>query len=224
MNYFIFWLVFALLLFIIIYSDKKYNLLRDTSTNAIKPYSFSRVQLVWWTLIVIASFISVFVLKHALPTFDASTLYLLGISTATTATATVIDLSDQKSAALVNNGLSQNEAGENFFLDILSDKNGVSIHRLQTVIFNLIFGVWFIIDVLHNLNIQNITGSWVNCNELATDSFCSYINSILPAISSNNLILLGLSSGTYAALKATENKQTAPLVNTANSTDGEAVG
>lgn len=224
MNYFTFWLVFVLFLFIIIYCDKKYNLLRDNSTNSVKSYSFSRVQLAWWTLIVISSFVSVLILKHAIPTFDISTLYLLGISTATTAAATVIDLSDQKNAVANNGILIQNETGENFFLDILSDKNGVSIHRLQTVIFNLIFGVWFIISVVHNLNLENVTGNWADCSEFATDSFCSYVNSILPKISSNNLILLGLSSGTYAALKATENKQTASLVNTANSTDGEAVG
>ena len=32
------------------------------------------------------------------------------------------------------------------------------------------------------------------------------MNAILPILEPNNLILLGLSSGTYAALKTTENK------------------
>jgi len=32
------------------------------------------------------------------------------------------------------------------------------------------------------------------------------INGIIPVITNNNLILLGLSAGTYVALKTTENK------------------
>ena len=161
-------------------------MLRDVSSASIHPYSFSRVQLSWWTLIVLSSFISILITKQNIPTFNPSTLILLGISSGTTAIATLIDLSDRSNTSLQ---LSQNEKGQNFFLDILSDKNGINIHRFQAVVFNIVFGIWFIKEVLAKLP---------NSKE---------INYIIPLISNNNLILLGLSSGTYAALKSTENKQ-----------------
>jgi hypothetical protein len=187
-------------------------MLRDTSKANVKPFSFSRVQLSWWSCIVLSAFITILITKCAIPTFDASTLILLGISAGTTAAATVIDISDQSNPALQ---LSQNQDGQNFFLDILSDKNGVSIHRFQTVVFNIVFGVWFIGELLHNLNANTAIGNWVMCpdNPDVKDTFCSYVNLIIPKFSNNNLILLGLSSGTYAALKATENKT--PAVNPA---------
>jgi uncharacterized protein YneF (UPF0154 family) len=72
---------------------------------------------------------------------------------------------------------------------------------LQTVIFNLVIGLWFIHQMLNNL---------------ATVPPLD-LNSILPVIEPNNLILLGLSSGTYAAMKTTENKS-----KTNNPSDGDS--
>ncbi len=190
MNYLIYWATFIVLLALVYFFDKKYFMLRDNSTAVPRPYSFSRVQLAWWSVIILAAFISIIIIsKGTAPTFDTSTLYLLGISSATTVGATLIDISDQTNPNV--SGLSQNIKGDNFFLDILSDKNGVDVHRFQTVVFNTVFGLWFIIYVLNHL-----------CNAGTTP------DAVMPVISSNNLILLGVSSGVYATLKATENKQT----------------
>jgi hypothetical protein len=82
----------------------------------------------------------------------------------------------------------RNEDGQNFFLDILSDKNGLSMHRFQAVALNFVIGLWFIYKVFEN--IKNQTNS----------------NNIIPDIDQNNLILLGLSAGTYVVLKSGENK------------------
>lgn len=179
----IFWIFFLLLLFFVIYFDVKYNMLKDISTANKKPYSFSRVQLAWWSIIILASFITIVITK-GIPTLQESTLILLGISAITTGTARITDISDQKNPRIT---LIQDEEGENFILDILSDSNGVSIHRFQSVVFNITFGVWFIAKVLQNLSINS-----------ASD--------VMPILSQNDLILLGLSSGAYVALKTTENK------------------
>jgi hypothetical protein len=183
----IFWLVFLAFVIIIIYFDKKFDFLRDSSTAAKKPYSLSRVQLALWTLVILASMVSIVLYKGIIPTFNTSTLILLGISSATTATGRMIDLSDQSNQAKAGK---QNKNSEGFFLDLLSDSDGVSIHRFQAVVFNLVFGIWFMCTVLYYLI-----------------HFPGDVSKIIPEISDNNLILLGLSSGTYAALKATENKQ-----------------
>ena len=73
------------------------------------------------------------------------------------------------------------------YIDILSDENGISIHRFQAVLFNLLFGGWFIYNVIYNLSLQNI-------------------DNIIPDIQANYLVLLSLSSATYTAIKTSENK------------------
>lgn len=189
MNYFAFWATLFILAALIIFFDRKFGMLRDTSTATPRPYSFSRVQLAWWTVIVLSSMIAIiFCRDWQIPDLTTSTLYLLGISSATTVSATLIDVSDQGNANI--SSLNQDSPGENFFLDILSDKDGVSVHRFQTVVFNIVFGAWFIRNFLTNLADTNVQ-----------------VSEIMPDFTDNNLILLGVSSGLYAALKATENRQ-----------------
>lgn len=177
-------------------------MLRDISkAPGHQPYSWARVQLAWWTVIVLSSFIAILWNKGAAPTLNSSTVILLGISAATTATARVIDISDEEKLTLRH----QDDFGKNFFLDILSDQNGVSVHRFQTVVFNAVFGIWFIHAVLNNL--VNYDCSMYSYDAaFLEDCLKQKINYIMPPITNNNLILLGLSSATYAAMKMTENK------------------
>ena len=205
---FIFWATFLALASLVYFCDKKYGMLRDASTATPRPYSWSRVQLAWWTVIVFSSYITIILRSHgSLPDFNNSILYLLGISSATTIGAMLIDVSDQSNPALSN--LSQNDRGNTFFLDILSDKNGISIHRFQTIIFNIVFGIWFIGAVLQRLAIdppcaicagQPASGACITCLN-------NYARAIMPFIPSNDLILMSISSGLYEALKITENRQ-----------------
>jgi len=122
-------------------------------------------------LIYLVVFAVLFVIASGqLPILDSSTLILLGIGSVTTAVARLMDISDTQNynaaiaAATGTNAttgttapvvvtsntavgtpaaLSKDMPSQGFLLDILSDKTGVSIHRLQAVMFNLVFGVWF---------------------------------------------------------------------------------
>lgn len=216
-------IVFACLFFFAVWLQKKFGIICDASAAKPKPFSYSRLQLLWWTFIVFATFITILIASGKIPTLDTSTLLLLSIGALTTASARLVDLSDEanqakKMAALpavppadpdqaanpappvapvpavVVSPLSKDMKSEGFWLDILSDKNGISIHRLQVVVFNILFGAWFIYQsVIHLKGIGPITPIGV-------------LSSIMPVISENNLILLGLSAGTYVAMKTTENK------------------
>lgn len=181
-----FWSTFLVLSAVIFYLDKKHGLLRDMSTAKNKPYSFSKTQFAWWTLIVLSSLICVMLMTWQIPTFNESALILLGIGTATSASGRLIDISDKA------NNLTRNQDSEsdNFFLDILSDESGVSLTRLQSLTFNFSFGCWFIHETLRQIALPGTP-----------------LNQIIPDIQTNNLILLGLSSATYAAFKTTENKK-----------------
>lgn len=215
---FIYAIVFACLFFLAVWLQKKFGIICDASTAKPKPYSYSRLQLLWWTFIVFATFITILVATGKIPTLDTSTLLLLSIGALTTASARLVDLSDEANQAKkmaatpvvppdpaqVNNPtpvpaavvspLNKDMASEGFWLDILSDKNGISIHRLQVVVFNILFGVWFIYQ------------SIIRLKGIGPTTSIDILNSIMPVITENNLILLGLSAGTYVAIKTTENK------------------
>jgi hypothetical protein len=175
----------VLFLLVIYLSGKKYEMLRDISKSPEKPYSLSRAQLAWWSVIIISSFISILFSFNMAPTLTESALILLGISASTTAVGRIIDKADQAKGI----PLSQDEKSQGFLIDILSDEKGVSIYRLQTVLFNLAFGIWYICTVFYYM--KNFTGT--------------NVDSIMPIISNNNLVLLGVSSATYVVLKTKEN-------------------
>lgn len=67
---------------------------------------------------------------------------------------------------------------EGFFHDILSDRSSINIQRLQNVMFNVLFGLIFI---------QRTISS-----------------NLLADFDNNILLMMGISAGTYAGLKATE--------------------
>ena len=79
------------------------------------------------------------------------------------------------------------------------------MHRFQTVVFNAVFGMWFIHAVLNNL-VNNDCAIYTEDAKTLAACLANKINYIMPPISNNNLVLLGLSSAAYAALKMTENK------------------
>jgi hypothetical protein len=218
-----FWLPFVLLWIIMIYLDRRSGMLRDSSTANPRPYSWSRVQLAWWSVIVLSSLIAIIwkdmqVAPPAnIPTLHYSTLVLLGISAATTTVARIIDVNDKtdNNPALRHQDL----PASNFFVDIISDQNGISIHRLQALIFNLVFGVWFIGTVLYDLVPGNDPCSlYIPGSQLANACKADPLDFIMPVITDNNLILLGLSSATYAAMKTTENRSQMPTVPVAGTT------
>ena len=191
MNAYLIFSINVLVLFgMIIFLDRRFHLLRDISTASARPYSLSRVQLAWWSIIIFSAIITVIFNKGIFPTLDQSTLILLGISSATAASARIVDLSDQNSTNTLRH---QDSEKQGFFLDILSDGNGASIHRLQTVLFNIILGGWFVSQVAKNM----------------ANPICD-INKIIPVVEGNNLIFLGISTATYVALKSSENKVQPP--------------
>lgn len=167
-------LIIIALILIVRFLDKKHNLLRDTSTAKVKPYSFSRVQLLFWFLIILSSYIHVIFCQFILPEANESILILLGLTSSTMCASKLVDSSDDKEIR------HQNEESKGLFLDILTNNGGVSMLRLQAVVFNLLFGAYFV--------------------------YATIKSDTLPLISMMNLGLIGISSGSYVLNKTIENK------------------
>ena len=107
-----------------------------------KPYSFSRTQLLWWTVIVITCYvINMAITREIEGIIIGSSLALFGINAGTTLAGRVIDNSQSGKTEQTH----QNEPSEGFWMDILSDQNGVSIHRFQALllIFQLVLPLSF---------------------------------------------------------------------------------
>lgn len=192
MNPIIFAIVLVVLLWAAaIYLSLKTDILKDLSTGSTKPYSFSRTQLMWWTLIIASCYILAFAHYENLPSINSTTLALLGIGLGTTTFARVVDNTQVNQAVANGTARHQNETSQGFLTDLLSDETGISIHRFQAFVFNVIFGVTFFIDFFN-------------------------MKYILPTYDSQQLLLLGISSGAYVAIKMNENgiKNTAAIQST----------
>jgi len=151
-----------------------------------KPYSLARSQLAVWIVVIGCSYIYLEMCKYnmvPIPIVDKTLLGLMGISAATAAAGNIID----------NNATPEQQGligpSEGFFKDIMSDQNGINIHRFQDV-------VWTLIAVtLYLSQIPDVT--------------CGY----LPSLDATLVSLTAVSSVTYLGLKINENKP--PLIPTA---------
>ena len=162
------------------------NLLRDSSTAAKPPFSFARAQLLWWVLVITYCVLHYYADKHALPPLNATCLLLLGIGVGTSGIANVIDQRQRAGAAAQGQELARDSESDNFLVDILSDENGVSVHRLQALIFNVIYGVAFVTVFLNASDGQ------------------------FPVYGNMEFAVLGLSTAGYLGLKALENNPAPP--------------
>jgi hypothetical protein len=122
----------------------KTNLIKDDSILTNKPFSYGKSQLFWWTVIIISEFIWCAVVSDgAIPKLNSFCLALLGISIGTTTVAALIDNADKNTPNLTRHQ-DKNQCAS-FIRDILSDEQGnYSIHRFQSLIFNLSIGIIFL--------------------------------------------------------------------------------
>ncbi|QWF72149.1 hypothetical protein KEF85_06785 [Methylomonas paludis] len=160
--------------------------LRDDSTlTDNKPYSLARVQLLWWTLVIVISFTLVYGLTGVIWPMNSTCLTLLGISLFTTTSGKLID-----NAHIADVSITRHQdiyPSQGLITDILSDEYGLSVHRYQAVILNLVYGGYFLIEVFSKLNLGHF-----------------------PEFDPPTLALLGVSSSAYLGLKMAEGKGNAP--------------
>jgi len=151
------------------------------------PYSLSRVQFLFWLLIIYISILHIWGFTDVLASPTGTVLLLLGISGTTFFVGNLIDNSSGNSNALAVNvtptqiindlmKINQGRVRSKFIYDILSDGENVSLHRLQLVMFTALLGVYFSWYVIFNLQ--------------------------MPQFSETMMLLMGISSTTYAGMKS----------------------
>lgn len=172
--------ILLILIITVIIARSGFKILRDTGTSYIRaPFSLARSQMAFWTLVIIVSFLAVWWNTTNMLEISSNVLALLGISAGTTIGGHLIDNDD-----LANGDITARhqdvDGKNNFLMNILSDQNGLSIHRLQNVLFTVAIGGY----VLYKA-----------CVEYE-----------MPELDGNLMILMGISSSTYLIVKKGENK------------------
>lgn len=164
-------------------------------------YSLGRTQLAFWFILILVSYLLIWMLTFDRDTLTGSVLVLLGISAATTMAAGVINSTVQErraekvaaltmqagavpaaaaplmaEAATVTTAMTA-PARSRFFYDLISDDNGrPALHRYQIVVWTIVLGVFFVYSVVVELT--------------------------MPQFSDTLLALMGISAGTYIGVKA----------------------
>jgi len=155
------------------------------------PFSLAKVQFGMWTVIISASYIYLSLCKGdcADSPINKTALVLMGIFAGTAIASALID----KSEINDNRPRHQNSPSEGFFIDILSDDKGISLHRFQNFVWTIIAMVVYVYKV----------------SIIATG--CA-----LPELSDTLLALTGISSATYLILRSKENAQPLQEVEVSN--------
>ncbi|HEY0143359.1 MAG TPA: hypothetical protein VGF48_20875 [Thermoanaerobaculia bacterium] len=143
------------------------------SVPGAKPFSLARTQMAFWSFLSMAGYVFCWMITGELDTISDSMLALIGIGAGTALGAALIDSSGNDAEQPV-------QPSTNFLVDILSDGNGVSIHRFQMFAWTVILGGIFCASVYAELS--------------------------MPEFDATMLGLMGISSGTYLGFKFPEKK------------------
>ena len=176
--------------------------------GATAAYSLGRCQMAFWFVLVVAAYILLYMVTWDMDTVTQGTLALIGISAGTAFSGALVDTS--KNAAMVTertqlnaelaaaappNAARQAEINSrileinkqtdtplhiSWVSDLLTDANGISLHRMQVFVWTIVLGVIFAVTVYNDL--------------------------LMPDFSATLLGLMGISSGTYVGFKFPENK------------------
>ncbi|WP_374562401.1 hypothetical protein [Ideonella sp.] len=175
-----------------IYLGARTALVRDSGAPGVplaqRTFSLARVQMAWWFAIVFASFVFLWLVTGETPGISAQALTLLGISSATTAA----------SVGIGGPGATSDGLKGVFFRDLLSDADGVTIHRFQMLVMTIALGLVFLFHVASQLT--------------------------MPEFDPSLLTLMGISAATYVGLKIPEKKADADAAQIADTVAEAKVG
>ncbi len=142
-TWFVICVLFMLLLTILfIIIAMRSDMLRDTGTPPLtgrKPYSLARVQMAIWFLVIISSWLFLYVCLHHFDLLTESILILMGITAATGVGGLALDTNKSEEVT---------GRSEGFLKDLISDHSNISLFRFQNFAWTVVLVVVFIRSVL----------------------------------------------------------------------------
>lgn len=149
-----------------------------------RSYSLAKSQLAFWTVVIIGTYLYIFIVNPSyVNVLNTTALELLGISMGTSALAGVTGPTASAPKAPVPYlprpvPPAPLQSHHTYIDDILSDNEGMNIHRLQMALWTVVFGGVFVFEC--------------------------YKNRKFPDFGQHTFALMGISSGTYVWFRRTE--------------------
>lgn len=134
------------------------TLLRDKGpvTNGapgdLPPYSLGRVQMAFWFVLVVISFVNIWLVTNGWDTINGTVLALIGIGTGTALGSSLIDGTQNGQTLIV-------PRSRHFIPDILTDGDGYAFHRFQMAVWTLVLGVLFLYSVWQRLSMPEFSAT-----------------------------------------------------------------
>ena len=142
------------------------------------PLSMARLQMSIWFFIIIGSFVFLWSTTGSLAGINNTALILMGISGGTSMFAAIVSEKKQWDVTKRAPPNTSKSAFTNWFIDILSSDEGMTIHRFQIFAWTLVLAVVFVSGVMAEY--------------------------AMPVFSNELLGLMGISSGVYLGFKIKE--------------------
>ena len=154
---------------------RRSNLLRDAgpepATGLRKPFSLGRTQLAVWMIVIIGSYLFIWTILGTTNPLNQTALILLGLAVATGMTAGAVDTTSAANAAAAAAGAAPPQVTRGFFKDLLSESEGITIYRLQLVVWTLVL-VWvFGYGVWHDLAMPTFDNTLLGLMGISNASF-----------------------------------------------------
>ena len=150
-------LVVVFTLAVFVYLARTTNLIRDPSStieprNA-RPYSLGRAQMAFWFLLIFVCYVSLWLVTGDYDTIGHSQFALALISSLTAVGSRVVSIGPPEGVD------DAPRRSKGFFIDLLSDSNGVRFHRFQLCAWTLLLGLIFAAIVYDDLVMPNFGDS-----------------------------------------------------------------
>lgn len=166
-----------------------------------RPYSLARTQLAIWFLVIFAAFVFIWMVTGRLDSLTTQALALLGISSGTALGSAIMDANKRVAAtrqreelerartaaaedparrAAAEAALAEFDARQpqpfsaGFWSDLLSDENGVTLHRFQSLAWTLVLVLVFVVSVYNRLAMPEFDGTLLALMGLSSGAFLGF--------------------------------------------------
>lgn len=190
-----FWTSFAIIgafLYVFIHNVRTSEVLRDSGITILNrrpetgdywhlhehPLSMARLQMSIWFFVIIGSFVFLWSTTGSLAGVNNTALALMGISGGTSIFSAIISQKQEWDASKRAPSKTNPSRIASWFVDLLSDDQGMTIHRFQMLAWTLVLAIVFINGVI--------------------------IDYAMPVFTKELLGLMGISSGVYVGFKLKE--------------------
>lgn len=195
--------VAALCIWALVLLARTTAILRDHGLGS--SWSLARTQMAWWTIVVVLSFLFIWIVTGSYSSLTNSVLALIGISAGTYLFGSVLHNSKEmqleqrealeeekkeleaKGAAADTDRLKEIDAlllqlpriqrypsSNKFWMDILSDENGISLHRFQMVVWTLALTAIFIVRVYATLSMPDFDAQLLGLTGISAGTYIGF--------------------------------------------------